>query len=114
MKMSAAVLAAVLLLMAVLAPVYGQQAPAPKASPETEVRKQEAKGDGTEVRKKAKKKSASPPAPKASPETEVRKQEAKGDGTEVRKKAKKKSASPPAPKASPETEVRKGEQKKQQ
>ncbi len=114
MRMSAAVLAAVLLSIAMLAPVYAQQTSAPKVSQETEVRKQETKGDGTEVRKKAKKKPAAPPAPKVSQETEVRKQETKGDGTEVRKKAKKKPAAPPAPKAGPETDVRKGEQKKQQ
>ncbi len=76
MGKSAAVLAAVLLSVVVLAPVYAQQAPAPKAGPETEIRKQETKGgEGTEVRKKAKKKTASPPAPKAGPETDVRKGE---------------------------------------
>ncbi|MGE5855328.1 MAG: hypothetical protein ACM34C_02100 [Syntrophaceae bacterium] len=74
MRKSAAVLAGVLLSVAVHAPVYAQQAPAPKATPETEVRKQETKGgEGTEVRKKAKKKTASPPAPKATPETDLRK-----------------------------------------
>ena len=78
MRKFAAVLAAVVLSVAVLVPVYAQQAPAPKGSQETEVRKQEAKGsEGTEVRKKAKKKTASPPAPKASQETDVRKGEQK-------------------------------------
>ena len=77
MRKSAAILAAVLLSVAVLSPVNAQQAPAPKTSQETEVRKPEAKGgEGTEVRKKTKKKTA-PPAPKTSQETDVRKGEQK-------------------------------------
>ncbi|HSD51500.1 MAG TPA: hypothetical protein VLG48_08830 [Candidatus Methylomirabilis sp.] len=79
MRKSAAVFVAVLLSLGVLGPVYAQQGPVPKASPETEGRKQETKGgEGAEVRKKAKKKkTASPPVPKASPETDVRKGEQK-------------------------------------
>ncbi len=78
MRKSAAVLAAGLLSVAVLCPVYAQQAPAPKASQETEVRKPETKGgDGTEVRKKARKKPAPPPTSKAGPETDIREGEQK-------------------------------------
>ena len=57
MKKFVAVLAAVLLAVAVVSPVYAQQAPAPKGTEGPDVRKQEPKGtEGPDVRKSEKKK----------------------------------------------------------
>ena len=56
MKKFVAVLAAVLLSVAVIAPVYAQQAPAPKGTEGPDVRKQEPKGtEGPDIRKGEKK-----------------------------------------------------------
>ena len=56
MKKFVAVLAAVLLSVAVIAPVYAQQAPAPNGTEGPDVRKQEPKGtEGPDIRKGEKK-----------------------------------------------------------
>ncbi len=90
MKKIVAVLAAVLLVVAVTAPVYAQQAPAPKGTEGPDVRKQEPKGTvGPDVRKK--KKTASAVAPKGTEGPDIRKVEPKGtEGPDVRKSDKKK------------------------
>jgi hypothetical protein len=78
MKKVVAVLAAVLLSVAVIAPVYAQQAQAPKGTEGPDIRKQEPKGtEGPDVRKKAKKKTASSQAPKGTEGPDVRKSEQK-------------------------------------
>jgi hypothetical protein len=78
MKKFVAVLAAVLLSVAVIAPVYAQQAQAPKGTEGPDIRKQEPKGtEGPDVRKKAKKKTASAQAPKGTEGPDVRKEQKK-------------------------------------
>ncbi len=64
MKKFVSVVAAVLLVLAVIAPAYAQQQ-APKGTEGPDIRKQEPKGtEGPDVRKKAKKKTASAAAPR--------------------------------------------------
>ncbi len=90
MKKFVAVLAAVLLSVAVIAPVYAQQTQAPKGTEGPDIRKQEPKGtEGPDVRKK--KKTASAVAPKGTEGPDIRKQEPKGtEGPDARKNEPKK------------------------